>query len=35
MILFIFEGKKSEPRLYKTLKELFQLEIHEEEILHY
>lgn len=35
MILFIFEGKKAEPRLYKTLKELFHLEIHEEEILHY
>ena len=32
MILFIFEGKKAEPRLYKTLKELFHLEIHEEEM---
>lgn len=35
MILFIFEGKDDEPRLYKTLKELFHFELPEEEILHY
>lgn len=35
MILFIFEGKDDEPRLYKTLKDLFQFELREEEILHY
>lgn len=35
MILFIFEGKDDEPRLYKTLKEIFHFELNEEEILHY
>ena len=35
MILFIFEGKNAEPRLYKTLKEIFHFEMKEEEILHY
>ncbi|MCR4712986.1 MAG: hypothetical protein K5751_01240 [Treponemataceae bacterium] len=35
MILFIFEGKNDEPRLYKTLKEIFHFEMKEEEILHY
>ena len=35
MILFIFEGKKAEPTLYKTLKEIFHFELKEEEILHY
>ena len=35
MILFIFEGKNDEPRLYKTLKEIFHFELNEEEILHY
>ena len=35
MILFIFEGKNDEPRLYKTLKEIFKFELKEEEILHY
>lgn len=35
MILFIFEGKDDEPRLYKTLKEIFHFELKEEEILHY
>lgn len=35
MILFIFEGKNDEPRLYKTLKEIFRFELNEEEILHY
>ena len=35
MILFIFEGKNDEPRLYKTLKEIFHFELKEEEILHY
>lgn len=35
MILFIFEGKDDEPRLYKTLKELFHFELPEEEISHY
>lgn len=35
MILFIFEGKDDEPRLYKTLKELFHFSFKEEEILHY
>lgn len=35
MILFIFEGKNDEPRLYKTLKEIFHFELKEEEIIHY
>lgn len=35
MILFIFEGKDDEPRLYKTLKEIFHFELNEEEIIHY
>ncbi|MBR2361311.1 MAG: hypothetical protein IKA80_01510 [Spirochaetaceae bacterium] len=35
MILFVFEGKDDEPRLYKTLKELFHFSFKEEEILHY
>ncbi len=35
MILFIFEGKNDEPRLYKTLKEIFHFELNEEEIIHY
>lgn len=35
MILFIFEGKDDEPRLYRTLKKLFHFELPEEEILHY
>lgn len=35
MILFIFEGKDDEPRLYKTLKTLFNFELDEEEILYY
>lgn len=35
MILFIFEGKNDEPRLYKTLKDIFHFELNEEEILHY
>ena len=35
MILFIFEGKDDEPRLYKTLKEIFHFELNEDEILHY
>lgn len=35
MILFIFEGKNDEPRLYKTLKEIFHFELNEEGILHY
>ena len=33
MILFIFEGKNDEPRLYKTLKEIFHFELKEEEIV--
>ena len=32
MILFIFEGKKDEPQLFKTLQELFHFEFKEEEI---
>ena len=35
MILFIFDGKDDEPRLYKTLKEIFHFELNEKEILHY
>lgn len=35
MILFIFEGKNDEPRLYKTLKEIFHFDLKEEEIIHY
>lgn len=35
MILFIFEGKDDEPRLYKTLKEIFHFELNEGEIIHY
>ena len=35
MILFIFEGRNDEPRIYKTLKEIFHYEFNEEEILHY
>ena len=35
MILFIFEGENDEPRLYKTLKEIFHFALPEEEILHY
>ena len=35
MILFIFEGKDDEPRLYKTLKEIFHFALNEAEILHY
>lgn len=35
MILFIFEGRKQEPRIYKTIKRLFFDDGNEEEILHY
>lgn len=35
MILFIFEGKDDEPRLYKTLKKVFQFKLREEELLYY
>lgn len=35
MILFIFEGKKEEPRLYKTLNKVFNFKLNEEEILYY
>ena len=35
MILFIFEGKKAEPRVYKTLKKIFNFNLNGEEVLHY
>ncbi len=35
MILFIFEGKNDEPKLYKTLSKLFSFELKEEDVAYY
>ena len=35
MILFIFEGKFQDPRIYKTLKSIFFPNLQEKDILHY
>lgn len=35
MILFIFEGKNDEPRIYKTLSKLFHFQLKEQEVMYY